>query len=746
MPAGASTGNVIALAIDPVTGQRQTGQDREIDLLYGSNGTFVRGSDPLTVAVSPGGTELYVVAASVSETMPGGSVAGTYWGSGIFIVNTATFDTIDFIPLSGAMFPPVPGDPHPPVSVATNRPRVVFSHDGRLAFVSGGDRMFIVNTSRRVIVTEMDDLPVAIPAVDPLNARLQLPSRLSALSAALHAQGRTIVDLRIAPDGRTLYALTGRGTDNGKLLGGRVIPIAIDLYGERTASVTVALLNNFFTMLAPIIEMPASGGPSNGADEPEGLAVSPAGQVYVVHGDAKFISITPDTTALGPLVAEAGLTSYLLIDPILGQMVRADILREVQQTYAAMEATGQVLLGAPGPIAGATPTVGPNPPGGQTPLAPPDLVFNSGLILGSQRAATALPGLTFGRRPFAMAVHPNGRRAIAAFFQTGNFGVMSLDTQLVLPRPDLSTSINATLFAGMAGVTPSVELDNFLWPKRGIRPVDQTSGGPCSQTSSCSVLPSPDEALLYPWDIAYAQNGKFAVATHVGSDLPKEYGFIDVDTGELAVRGGAAVSIIDDGAIAADLSSRATTTVPLSAGSISTTSFFSRSPICKQHGPTIDGVSPCVQEAVTRIFDYLTPDGRTARLSRLRGVAIQPFVTLDAPRFGDVVGATATIATSWRQSGIQLVNYAIYEVGASGNAIFQGEIEEPLTLSQSAARSANETFGNVFALATNNAAPVDGNLYRLDVRICKSRPCGVPQSGQSDHSFSMVSTTVRFKQ
>jgi hypothetical protein len=37
-----------------------------------------------------------------------------------------------------------------------------------------------------------------------------------------------------------------------------------------------------------------------------------------------------------------------------------------------------------------------------------------------------------------------------------------------------------------------------------------------------NLVPSRDEALLYPQEIVYAQNGRFAVATHVGTSRPSE--------------------------------------------------------------------------------------------------------------------------------------------------------------------------------------------------------------------------------
>ena len=81
-----------------------------------------------------------------------------------------------------------------------------------------------------------------------------------------------------------------------------------------------------------------------------------------------------------------------------------------------------------------------------------------------------------------------------------------MDQQLFQPQRG-----PAGAFQGLIAVTPSLRLDPFLWP------------------------PPAQESLLYPTAITYAQNGRFAVATHTGA------------------RGGS-ITILDDERIYSDLS------------------------------------------------------------------------------------------------------------------------------------------------------------------------------------------------
>src|SRR5262249_6744140 len=125
-------------------------------------------------------------------------------------------------------------------------------------------------------------------------------------------------------------------------------------------------------------------------------------------------------------------------------------------------------------------------------------------------------------RPFAMAIRPDGRRALVGFYQTGNFAVLDLDAQKTFQSPPVSTGAEAGFaamppdrFQGPIGMTPAIPLDRNLWPDRGVlHPFLSVV------FNTNPALPSPDEARLFTWDVAYAQNGKFAAATHVGSGVP----------------------------------------------------------------------------------------------------------------------------------------------------------------------------------------------------------------------------------
>ncbi len=126
----------------------------------------------------------------------------------------------------------------------------------------------------------------------------------------------------------------------------------------------------------------------------------------------------------------------------------------------------------------------------------------------------------FSVRPMAVAMKPRGpqgpenRRALVAFGYTGNFGVLDLDAQTAFGNaspPNASiASLPSDMFHAFVGVTPALRIGPHAWPERGVFR---------SHGSTLSV-PSPDEALLNATDLEYAQNGKFAVATHAGKDIP----------------------------------------------------------------------------------------------------------------------------------------------------------------------------------------------------------------------------------
>src|SRR4029078_2123954 len=118
-------------------------------------------------------------------------------------------------------------------------------------------------------------------------------------------------------------------------------------------------------------------------------------------------------------------------------------------------------------------------------------------------------------RPFAMAMRPDGQRALVAMHETGNFGVLDLDAQLnfkTVPNPNPAlANLNDEFFKAYVAATPAIRLGPDHVALNGA-------------IASDKFVPSLDERLLFPWQVEYAQNGKFAVATHQGRTSP---GFID---------------------------------------------------------------------------------------------------------------------------------------------------------------------------------------------------------------------------
>jgi hypothetical protein len=171
-------------------------------------------------------------------------------------------------------------------------------------------------------------------------------------------------------------------------------------------------------------------------------------------------------------------------------------------------------------------------PTGELPIGQQEWQFLSTVGFSWNPTGGAISQQKFGQvythRPFGMTIRPDGKRALVSYYQTGNFGVLDLDTQALfretppsIPNPndifvDPENPPPPGVFLGLVAVTTALKLDNNLWPGRGVLKA-QDAADPARLT----LLPSPDEALLYAWDIAYAQNGRFAVGSHVGAGPPK---------------------------------------------------------------------------------------------------------------------------------------------------------------------------------------------------------------------------------
>ncbi len=101
-------GEIIALEIDPMTGQRLTGAgpDSVIALSFTISGTAFNGRNPTSMAMAPQGDYLYVALSSTNASL----------GDGLLVINPFNHAAEDFIPLSGAAFPPDPVVPVPRLS------------------------------------------------------------------------------------------------------------------------------------------------------------------------------------------------------------------------------------------------------------------------------------------------------------------------------------------------------------------------------------------------------------------------------------------------------------------------------------------------------------------------------------------------------------------------------------------------------------------------------------------------------
>jgi hypothetical protein len=408
-------------------------------------------------------------------------------------------------------------------------------------------------------------------------------------------------------------------------------------------------------------------------------------------------------------LATFNATSGSLFDDMLGEI-------------SANLRGGETFLAAPGftGVFGASPTLGDF--GQQSWLFPSDVVFgwsppstNGGLIVDQFQFADV-----FAKRPAAFAQDPTGHRAIMPFFQTGNFGYLDLDLQTALRNPSLAGQ-PTRMFQAFVAMTPALKLDNHLWPSRGVF----SSGG--------SLVPSPDESLLYPWQAEYAQNGRFAVASHVGVGDPRtidatipdfvndtnartameELGGFSagasmsiVDDGQsLTVspgqevtlhRGGGGISIIDDAAIRADIGLNAQTSVPSAVGGPSRP-YFSSEPI---------GAS-----AVSHVFSYDGP-ATTGRFYEPRGIAIQPFVFVESPRFGDRVNLGTSLVIHWRDR--RPIGYSIEIRDANGNLL--DTTKDALTSDQETSHTLSVSIARLFQnLAPSH--PIDRSVYRISISM-----------------------------
>lgn len=730
------TGSLVAMEIDPLTGLKLApASDRVIPLETSVGLLAVSGIRPTGIAISPVGDRAYVV-------------VSTTGGRGLMRINTSSQRAEGFLPL--------------PAAPSAPRPGMAFSRDGRLLYVATGLGITIVNTASNAVVQSFADLPVEYRALASTTQGASLADRLNALQGIATAgvngrAGTQISSLALSPDGRRLYAAVSTGGGGG-MQPGFVMPIDVDLYTDGAPGVPglqsdlTRYMNPAFDGV-PTLAM-ARPGQFPGGDEPASVAVSADGKyIYLVNGGVNFFQAIPPgdleigtylmifgASAVGATAtASLGLPGLLTSVGILSLGASA-LYTQMAQDIRLQAESGQTLLSAPSmtgvfSVDGATPA--------QTWFFPSNVVFgwnppatSGGLVVNQFRFPSV-----FAKRPFAMTVRHDGRRALMALFQTGNFAILDLDAQQAfqtVSSPNTSLGgLPDDMFHGVVGVTRALPLDNHLWPSAGV-----------IRQGLNNLVPSRDEALLYPQEIVYAQNGRFAVATHVGTSRPSEVTITlpdwtqsDRTFASLTLRGwqisqsstsgedengnpvsvggsytfkksGGAVTIIDDQAITADLEAKIDLPI-FSSGT--TRPYYSTIPVCRQASIISSQVNTCAQPVVTHYYEHRA-GGTPTDFIRPRGVAVQPFVYIESPRFGDHVTRGTAIHVGWRDARIRKLVVSVYDRSTPDqNGDPTLVYEEPVQLDAQTIqrRTTTAQFG---ALFYPEAQPVQGHRYRVVIQ------------------------------
>ncbi len=727
---------LIGIEVDPLNGQRRGGPlpDLKLPLVDRiSDETTVQLLRPST-AVSAGAIDRVLVAAETDGPL----------GDGIVVINSHTLEVVQFIALNGmdAAFPAA--DPAPPVKFGSRRPGLALSKDQRLLYVTTVDRLLIVNLVSSQMVRQFQDLPgeyrpnPSAPSGTPLTIRLnEVSSRLRQVGGPATSFG----DLALAADGRTLYIVVKRGGGTGAQPG-LIAPINVDLYTDRSVAPLLQSDLSSYLALGPITSL-AGGGTFLGGDEPSAIAASPDGQVYLVNGGLnQYLTSSPDQ--LNVIERYRFLVGEFLLGAVNGggslvglmnslmalENQLPHVMNELALDMQLQAESGLTFISAPG-VTGVFDGSTAGSIGQQR------WAFTSDVLFGWNPPATNGGRVTsqfqykevFSKRPFGLALRPDGKRAILPFFQTGNFGVLDRATQSRFNAPN-AAGLPPTVLQGVVGVTPAVRLDNHLWPRRGA----YTAG-------DRTFVPSPDEELLYPGPIEYAQNGRFAAAVHQGVNRPRfvtaplpdfernnterlslnAIGF-SVDPGSptgtdpdgrpvesLApydfYRGGGTLTILNDDHIGIDLDVHAGLDVPALTGGMRP--YFSQNPICREP----DAALPrCATEVMTRLGSYVQP-GSPERFSRPRGVTIQPFVSIETPRFGDHVLRSSSLRVRWRDTRVAQVRITLLDLEASNTPQLVTQSRRQLSNAEQQTQTLGRTFGSL------TTALQRGRRYRVTVAM-----------------------------
>ncbi len=753
---GKPLGRLIAIDVDPVTGE--PGLSQVVPLKLDAGSQTLTGARP--TALETCGPFLFVVVEDSSGNL----------GDGVMQFYTPLMQPIAFYPFSGAKFPvPAAGNSQPKVKLMTNRPGMVCSRDRILLYVGGTRGVIIINIVERKVVQRLSDLPeranmtpADITAFDERRVNLEQLFDIGIPTLSGYKKVTMVSCLELSPDGKTLYACLSTGRGKGSQPGA-VLPINVDLYKDAKPEQGLQIdFSEYLSLSMNFQDWPSTNpqdgveklmllmknpGSTVGGDEPSDVAVGADGKyLYLLNGgvfeyqgilDGKFPPEYYEALAGGQAIGAASSATTGGIDGLLQGLskmvseisgVYADLLHDLLEDLKK----GKTLLSAPGytgTFAAKTHQVtgGTYLQGDRIWFFPPNVLFgwNVSTSDDSLLLDQSYQPQVFAKRPFAMSFRPSpgpvsnpfaSSRALVAFHQTGNFGVLDLvrqrEFQQAPPSGSESEGVGAhpafaqlppDMFQGVVGVTPAIPLDAHLWPRRGLLPLQ--SSGP---TFTSRLLPSPDEALLFTNDLVYAQNGKFAVASHAGFGSPITYEQVVVDdfaeggpdselvrvrledlgftisgttaTGAAGTldegvqfdqnqssdfrRGGGAISIIHDEPISDDFIEHFDTTVSeFSEGS--DRAYFSVIPVCKKVSGGASGpLSPACEEEVTaRVYDYRTPDStEKKRFHRPRGIAIDQFVYFSRPRFGKHIGAEDDFAIQWRDPRVRKASFYLYDL------------------------------------------------------------------------------------